>query len=322
MEPFVVGILLGTEALHNYEIQCIDFGFHAMHLSKQREGPNTHMPEGRNKHTWRKCTQICTATYVKQFNSTALNVYLDLYLYDTILCKYIHNIYIYIYVYNHPSVASRMYGSCRRTCSGVASRMCVSGNERYCPTPPHPSVASRMCGSCRRTCRRMCVSGNERYCPTPPHPSVASRMCGSCRRTGSGVASRMCVSANERYCPTPPHPSVASRMCGSCRRTCSGVASRMCGSCRRTCSGVASRIVSANERYCPTPPHPSVASRMCGSCRRTCSGVASRMCGSFRRTCSGVASRMCVSGNERYCPTPPHQNLCVLLDGKKSVSIK
>ena len=67
--------------------------------------------------------------------------------------------------------------------------MCVSANERYCPTPPHPSVASRMCGSCRRTC-----SG------------VASRMCGSCRRTGSGVASRMCVSANERYCPTPPHP--------------------------------------------------------------------------------------------------------------------
>ena len=92
----------------------------------------------------------------------------------------------------HPSVALRMCGSCRRTCSGVASRMCVSANERYCPTPPHPSVASRMCGSCRRTC-----SG------------VASRMCGSCRRTGSGVASRMCVSANERYCPsipTPPHP--------------------------------------------------------------------------------------------------------------------
>ena len=80
----------------------------------------------------------------------------------------------------------------------------------------------------------------------------------------------------------------------------------MCGSCRRTCSGV--------------------ASRMCGSCRRTCSGVASRMCGSCRRTGSGVASRMCVSANERYCPTPPHptpsnQNLCVLLDGKKSVNL-
>ena len=64
-----------------------------------------------------------------------------------------------------------------------------------------------------------------------------------------------------------------------------------------------------------------VASRMCGSCRRTCSGVASRMCGRCRRTGSGVASRMCVSAIERYCPTPPHQNLCVLLDGKKSASI-
>ena len=31
-----------------------------------------------------------------------------------------------------------MCGSCRRTGSGVASRMCVSANERYCPTPPHP----------------------------------------------------------------------------------------------------------------------------------------------------------------------------------------
>ena len=54
----------------------------------------------------------------------------------------------------------RMCGSCRRTSSGVASRLF---------------------GSCRRT-----SSG------------VASRLCGSCRRTSSGVASRTCGSANER----------------------------------------------------------------------------------------------------------------------------
>ena len=37
-----------------------------------------------------------------------------------------------------------MRGSCRRTGSGVASRMCVSANERYCPTPPHPTPSKSM----------------------------------------------------------------------------------------------------------------------------------------------------------------------------------
>jgi hypothetical protein len=52
-----------------------------MHLSKQREGPNTHMPDGRNKHTWRKCTQICAATYVKNPEASTIEIYNYIYVY-------------------------------------------------------------------------------------------------------------------------------------------------------------------------------------------------------------------------------------------------
>ena len=113
--------------MHRFRLPC-----YALEQAKRR---SKYSYARRKKQTYMKKmypdmhSDLCEKVYFNSFKC------LNLYLYDTILCKYIHNIYIY----NHPSVASRMCGSCRRTCSGVASRMCVSANERYCPTPPHPT---------------------------------------------------------------------------------------------------------------------------------------------------------------------------------------
>ena len=52
---------------------------------------------------------------------------------------------IFRFTVMEPFVVGILCGSWRRTGSGVATRMCVSANERYCPTPPHPIKIYAFC---------------------------------------------------------------------------------------------------------------------------------------------------------------------------------
>ena len=106
MEPFVVGILLGTEALHKFHQLSIP-PVCTQTLFRHPTFFFTHQTPLLWLHCLNNKLSFCESLiiiYVYVF-STALNVYLDLYqyLYDTI-CKYIHTyIYIYIYIQTTPA---------------------------------------------------------------------------------------------------------------------------------------------------------------------------------------------------------------------------